>query len=71
MNSSKELSTPKSLFNKKYSSDAVRTYSIMISTSKTRKKKLVNIEDCLSELKIQELIALNKPFKTNKTNNLK
>ena len=65
MNSSKELSTPKSLFNKKYSSDAVRTYSIMISTSKTRKKKLVHIKDCLSELKIQALITQHKPLKTN------
>jgi len=39
MNFPKEVSTPKSLFNKKYSSGAVRTYSIMLST-KTRKKKV-------------------------------
>ena len=71
MNFSKELSTSKSLFNKKYSPDAVRTFSIMLRTSKTRKKKLVHIKDCLSELKIQELIAQHKHLKTNKTNNLK
>ena len=38
---------------------------------KQEKKNLIHIKDCLSELKIQELIAQHKPLKTNKTKNQK
>ena len=68
MTYSQKKIAPEIIFNKKYSADIIRTHSIMISTSKTRKKKLEHIKDCLSELKIQELISQHKPFKTSKTN---
>ena len=71
MKNSTQYANQKSFLNKEYAFDSVRTHSIMICTSKTRKKKLVHIKDCLSELKIQGLIPQHKPLKTKKTNQTK
>jgi hypothetical protein len=40
MTYSQKKIAPEIIFNKKYSADIIRTHSIMISTSKTRKKKV-------------------------------